>query len=262
MITVSRYLLVVVLCAFINKSTSAQLATNVPVSLSANSGNMVSRAPDSRGWTDPALNHNKLLQQQTSEGMYKMIGIYKVVGSAYLFGGHNKADMFSTEAKAYNIFISYNTYSQEVEFNSTSNPNTPLIKEPGDIDSFIIQSNVELGIIAPLKFIYGTLIGSNEKSYYHELYAGKKYSVYKRYKSELGIVSTNYVQSDLRQFDLNYDYYYTDNVKKSIKKLKANASNVIKEFKGSKDLASVATNEAFSANPDAALKKTFDYLNN
>lgn len=262
MVTVARYFSVVVLCAFINTISLAQLATNVPVSLSANSGNMVSRQPDSRGWTDPALNHNKLLQQQTNEGMYKTVGVYKVVGSSYLFGEHNKGDMFSTEAKAYNIFISYNTYNQEVEFYSASNPDIPLVKEPGDIDSFVIQSNIELGIITPLKFMYGSLIGSNEKAYYQELYTGKKYSVYKRYKSELGIVSTNYVQSELRQFDLNYDYYYTDNEMKSIKKLKANASNVIKEFKSNKDLSSVATNEAFSANPDAALKKSFDYLNN
>lgn len=262
MITVARYFLAVVLCAFINKSTFAQLATNVPVSLSANSGNMVSGQPDSRGWTDPALNHNKLLQQQTSEGMYKMIGVFKVVGSAYLFGEHNKADMFSTEAKAYNIFISYNTYNQEVEFYSTSNPDVPLVKEPGDIDSFIIQSNIGMGIVTPLKFIYGSHIGSNEKTYFQELYAGEKYSIYKRYKSELGIVSTNYVQSELRQFDLNYGYYYTDNGKKSMKKIKANASNVIKEFKSIKDLSSVATNEAFSANPDAAFIKSFDYLNN
>ncbi|MGB3089883.1 MAG: hypothetical protein WBB20_07955, partial [Chitinophagaceae bacterium] len=43
-------------------------------SLSANSNTMVSRTPDSRGWTDPALNHNKLLQQQSSDGGFKLIG--------------------------------------------------------------------------------------------------------------------------------------------------------------------------------------------
>ena len=95
-----------------------------------------------------------------------------------------------------------------------------------------------------------------------ELFTGKRYSLYKRYKSDLGYVSTNYVQSELRQFDLLFDYFYTDTEGKGVKKLKPNVSSIIKEFKSVKDISSVLTNDAFAVNPDDALKKAFDFLNN
>ena len=240
---------------------TVSLAQNRVVGLSENSGRMVSSAPDSRGWTDPALNHNKLIQQQTGDGVYKLIGSYKVVGTQFLFGEHHKGDLFSTQAKAYNIFISYNTYNQEVEFYSTSNPDKPLVKEPGEVDSFVIQQNIELGIANNLKFIYGTHLGTDDKYFFQEVYAGNRFSLYKRYKSDLGYVSTNYVQSELRQFDLTFEYYYTDTKKKGIKKLKPNASSVIKEFKETKDLSGVVNSDAFDVNREEALQKAFEYLN-
>jgi|CXWL01.1.fsa_nt_gi hypothetical protein len=211
---------------------------------------------------DLAINHNRLIREKTGDGVYKQIGIYKVVGTPYLFGEKNKGDLFSTGAKAYNIFLSYNTYNQEVEFYSTSNPDKPLMKEPGEVDSFVILPNTELGIIDPLKFIYGSLLNSTDKSYYQEVYAGKKFGIYKRYRSSLGYVSSNYIQSELRQFDLECEYYYTDDEKKSIKKVKPNASNVIKEFKSIKDLSDIINNNAFTASPDDAFRKAFEYLNN
>jgi hypothetical protein len=231
-----------------------------PVALSANSNTMVSRAPDSRGWTDPALNHNKLLQQ-SADGNYKLIGPYKVIGSQYLFGEHHKADMFTQEAKAYNIFVSYNTYNQEVEFYSTSNPAIPLIREPGTVDSFFIHSNMEMGISKNLRFIYGNSLGSKDKFYYQEILSGKQYSVYKRYTSDLGYVGTNLAQSELRQFDLRAEYYYVIAGSKGLKKLKATAPSVIKEFKDVKDLSGIITADMFTANPEEALSKAFINLN-
>lgn len=236
-------------------------AQAIAPSLSANSGALIAHQPDSRGWTDPALNHNKLLQQQTGDGFYKLIGPYKVVGTQFLFGEHNKGDLFSTEVKAYNIYVSYNTYNQEVEFYSTSNPDKPLVRETGTLDSFIIQSNPELGITKRMKFVYGSLLGGKEKYYYQEIYKGEKYSLYKRYKSELGYVSTNIVQSELRQFDLTYDYYYSDLQKNNFKKLKTNVTSIIKEFKEINDISPVFDNDAFTLNQDNALIKAFEFLN-
>lgn len=231
------------------------------VSVSANSGSMVARQPDSRGWTDPALNHNKLLQQQTNEGTYKLIGPYKVIGSSYLFGEHHKADMYATEAKALNIYISYDTYNQEVEFYSTSNPDKPLVKEPGMVDSFTIHQNTALGIINPLKFVYGSILGAKDKYYFQEVCKGERFSLYKRYKSDMGYASTNIAQSELRQFDLQYEYYYTDTQSKGIKKIKPNASSVIKEFKETKDLSGEITNDDFTTNPETAFCKAVSSLN-
>ena len=82
-----------------------------------------------------------------------------------------------------------------------------------------------------MKFIYGSFLGTKEKFYYLEVCKGDKYSLYKRYKSDLGYVSTNLAQSELRQFDLEYEYFYFEEGKDGLKKIKANPSSVIKEFK-------------------------------
>ena len=250
------------LFSFIAVNNSVTLAQGpMVVSRSANSNSMVSRTPDSRGWTDPALNHNKLLQQQTGDGVYQLIGPYKVIGSPFLFGERHKGNMFSKETKAYNVFVSYNTYNQEVEFYSTSNPDKSLIREPGTLDSFHIFKNEAAGIAADMKFIFGASIGSRENSYYQEIAIGGRFSLFKRYKSDLGYVSNNIAQSELRQFDLGFDYYYADSTGKGLKKIKANAASFIKEFKAVKDLTTVVSNEDFTINPETAMQKAIAYLN-
>jgi hypothetical protein len=241
--------------------STINLSAQQPVGLSPTSGILNRPAPESRGWTDPALNHNRLLQQKLGEGTYVMIGNFKVKGTPYLFGGNNNADLFTQTEKAYNINVSYNTYNQEVAFVSTSNLTTPLVKEAGEVDSFVIKQNIENGIPGDIRFVYGKILGSSDKTYFQEVAAGAKYSLYKRYKSDLGQVSDNYIQSDLRQFDLMSDYFYYDNEKKTLKKFKLNHSAVLKEFKTIKDVSPVADREAFSASPEDVLKKVFAYLN-
>lgn len=233
----------------------------MPVSVSANSGSMVSRAPDMQPWKDPAMQHNRLIQQQSPDGVYKMIGNYKVIGNAYLYGQHLKGDLYASEAKAYNIYISYNTFNQDVEFYSSSNPDQPLIKEVGTVDSFTIQEDIAAGLTRSLHFIYGPLIGAKDKVYYQVLCAGERFTVYKRFKSELDYVSTNLGQSDLRQFDLQTEYYYTDNQNKGIKKIKLNKSAVIKEFKSIADLSAIVTDEDFTVNPEETLCKAMGVVN-
>lgn len=232
------------------------------VSLSTNSNTMVTRTPDSRGWTDPALNHNQLLQNQAGEGMLKQIGPYRVQGSSFLFGEHHKGDMFSKEAKAFNIYLSYNTYNQELEFYSTSNPNQSLMKEPGEVDSFVLKQNKQLGIETDLKFIYGAQLGVKDKFYFQEVAGGTAYRLYKRYKSDLTISSTNYIQSDLRVFDMQTEYYYAAPGVKGLKKIKPNLSAFTKEFKEVKDLSGVVSQDEFSINPEIAMMKLINFLNN
>lgn len=230
------------------------------VARAANTNTMVSAMPDVRGWTDPALNHNKLLQQQTSEGMYKLVGPYKVVGTSFLYGEHLAGDMYAPEAKAFNIYLSYNTYNQEVEFYSTSNPDKALVRETGTLDSFTIKGNTDLGFTENLKFIYGKHLGSKDKSYFQEVYKGQKYSLYKKYKSELGYVSSNIANSELRQFDLSYEYYYFDAAKGTLKKLKTGSANLIKEFKDITDLSTTVKDEEYVTNPEAVMRKAFSRL--
>jgi hypothetical protein len=110
--------------------------------------------------------------------------------------------------------------------------------------------------------VYGAHLGSNEKTYFQEVYAGNRFSIYKRYKGELEYVSSNYIQSELRQFELTREYYYTDAESKTIKKIKPNLTSLVKEFKDVKDLSSVVTNDDITINPDNAFAAAFKFLNN
>src|SRR5688572_28247967 len=98
------------------------------------------------GYMDNALNYSRLIIAKTENGTYQLVGTYKVIGTPYLYGEKNKGDIFSPEAKAFNIFLSYNAFNQEVGFYSTSNPDKPLVREPGTLDSFFLHTNLSLGI--------------------------------------------------------------------------------------------------------------------
>jgi len=213
------------------------------------------------GYHDPALSRNKLLREQQGDGVYKLIGTYKVVGTPYLFGEKINGDLFTPAEKAQNLDLSYNTYSQELEFYSTANRTKALVKAPGEVDSFVLRQNEASGISEDRKFVYGKHAGSNEKSYFQVLHSGTRFSLYKRYKSDLGYVSANYVQSELRQFDLLYDYFYYDAENKKFKKLKFNLKDIGKEFKGIKDITPLADRDAFHINPEPVVKRIFAFLN-
>lgn len=213
------------------------------------------------GYHDPALSRNKLLREQQGEGVYKLVGTYKVKGISYLFGQKLIADIFSVKETAGNVSINYDTYNQEIEFFSAENPATPLVKAPGEIDSFVVKPQADAGINEELRFVYGPLAGSTEKAYFQVIARGSKYNLYKRYKSELGYVSDNYIQSELRQFDMLSDYFYYDVSAKKFKKIKLNLSSAAKEFKAVRDISGIATNDDFNSDPENAMRKIFALLN-
>ena len=184
-----------------------------------------------------------------------------MLGSPYLFGVRRNADLFTPKEKAYLIDINYNAYNQEVEFYSTSNPTQPLVKEPGEVDSFIMKQNPDVGLLQDIRFVYGSIIGSNEKAYFQVVQQGTKYALYKRYKSELGYPSSHYSQPELRQFDLTSDYFLHDIKANKLKKLKMNLPAITKEFKSIKDVSAIADKERFSKKPEDETKKLIDYLN-
>lgn len=212
------------------------------------------------GWVDPAMGHNRLIREQTGDGVYKLVGPYKVIGSSYLFGDRNKGNMYSAEATAVNIQLGYNTYNQELEFYSGENISKPLVKMPGEVDSFLFLANKSVGLTQDIRFIYGKHLGSNEKAYFQEVAAGSKGGIYKRYKADVGYVSSNYVQSELRQFDLLFDYFFYNANTKSLKKLKNNAGSLQKELGALGDVSSVLNADTYSANPDEAIRKAIQLI--
>lgn len=90
---------------------------------------------------------------------------------------------------------------------------------------------------------------------------GARCNLYKKYTSNLAIVATNYAQSDLRQFELEYAYYYTDTANKILKKIKLNLHSIKTEFSSVKAINSLLPKDDFGQNPENCLKTFFKHLN-
>ncbi len=211
-------------------------------------------------YVDPAQAYNRILVEKGANS-YRQVGNYKVIGSPFLFGEKNKGNIYSKPETAKNIELSYNIYNQEVAFYSTANPDNELVKTPGSLDSFLLRANVKAGLSTDVTFIYGPNIGAKDKNYYEVLFGSGRFKLYKRYTGELGLVTDNIVEADLKQFNIKVDYFYTDSTTQKIKKLKTTAPAIVKEFSSVKDLSSVSNADGLTMNRDDQLKVIFFELN-
>ena len=87
------------------------------------------------------------------------------------------------------------------------------------------------------------------------------FQLYKKYKSTLEIVTTNYIESDLRQFDLSYDYYYLNKNTGEMKKIRYSYNGLKKEFAPIKDISSLINNNKLSGNRDIVINTIFAFIN-
>lgn len=216
-------------------------------------------ASQQNSYFDPAQAYNKLLIEK-NDGTYTVVKNFKVIGSCYLFGQNNTGNIYGASESANELSLSYNTYNQEVEF-SPKGSKTVLVKEPSTLDSFKINKNLAVLLEEDLLFIYGPLLGSKEKIYFQSLLKGKKVSLYKSYKAKLDLVTTNILQSELKQFDIDVEYFFTDSTGKNIKKLKVNSKALSKEFAYIKDISSIIDTDALTAEKDKELIRIFGELN-
>jgi len=211
-------------------------------------------------YLDPGQAYVKLLIENGNNTAQR-IGIYKVIGTSFLFGQKHAAEIFEYGGKK-NIFLSYNTFNQELECYSSLSQDKPVIKDLDMVDSFTLKKGNVSQFSQDLHFINGTLLGASEKNFFQVVERGKRFNLYKRYKSGLIVVSTNYGQSDLRQYDLEYIYYYTDSTTKKMNKLKSNPYNIKKEFSSIMDISQLVDESSFAQNPENCLKAVFISLNN
>jgi hypothetical protein len=211
-------------------------------------------------YTDPAQAYLRLMLEKGGTEVVR-IGSFKVTGTPYLFGEKNDGNVFTPSANTLNVQVSYNTYSQAIEI-VEQGKSAPFILENRDVDSFYLKVVNQENISQPLFFVHGKYIYSKEKQFFQLVYKGSQFSLYKKYYATLGYVGTNYIQSDLRQFDLNFDYYYTNQADQKIKKLKLSSSAIQKEFKTKTGITEFFQSEEFSNNPEQALIKVFQFLNN
>lgn len=208
---------------------------------------------------DPAQAYNRLLIEKNG-GTYTQVGNFKVTGTSYLFGSKNNGDIYGPTETGKDVSLAYNSYNQQVEF-FPAGSNSSLVKEPGTLDSFVIHKNRDVNLETDIVFHYASQLGGKDKNYYQLVHRGKKASLYKRYTAELGVVSTNYIQAELRQFNILVDYFWVDSTGKNLKKLKMNAKSLEKELGSIKSISSVIDPAGLTAEREKELVKIFEAVN-
>ena len=210
-----------------------------------------------QSYMDPAQAY-RMLKIQNDGYTYMQVGTYKVIGTPYLFGGKKAGSIYAKNEFGNSALVSYNIFSQQLEF--TLDGKTTLVKEQADVDSFILRADGEY-FFEDLFFVNASVIGSGEKCFFHLMSEGTKFNLYKKYSSKLEIVSTNYLQSELRQFSLSADFYYVDKANRFVKKLKLNKKAISTEFKYVRDLTNTLMNMDLGVETDKKLKSVFTILN-
>lgn len=211
-------------------------------------------------YSDPAQAYNRMLIEKNA-GTYEQISNYKVTGTSYLYGEKQMGSIYAKDGSASKVYLGYDTYRQQLRLYDDSNPKVLIVKDAVNTDSFAIDAIPALGVNSRLMFINGRYALSDEKSFLQVVQRGGRFSLYKKYTCNLGYVSTNYIQSDLREFNLNYDYYYTDTATREARKLKLNLNGLKKEFKSVKDISTFVTQDDITNNPEVSLILIFGELN-
>jgi hypothetical protein len=211
-------------------------------------------------YIDPAKAYNKMMLDKNGEGAnIERVGNFKVKGTSLYFGGSLKGTVFTKERAFPDVLISYNSYNQFVDI--YDNSNTPIAtKKFNELDSFKVKINTS-EFNTNSTFISSLVLQSNDNCFFQVLSLGNKYSLYKKYHTDLGIVTENQFQADLRQFDLLTDYYYSESGVKGIKKIKLTNNGIIKEFKLIKDVSKIVEEGSLIFNPEGLLLNVFEEIN-
>ena len=207
-------------------------------------------------YIEPAQAYNMMDRQNNAEKYY-VISNYKVIGSPYLFGGNQIGNIYASFEKGTDIKMSYNTYLQSVEFSSGQQT---LTKDISDLDSFELKSDGN-NIIESMFFVNPKFINSTDKNFFQLVSKGAKFNLYKKYSGSLDIVTTNYVQSNLRQFVMAVDYFYLDVKSARLTKLKVTKRGLAKEFISKTEVSTFLETANLNTNTDNALKSLFVFLN-
>jgi hypothetical protein len=216
----------------------------------------------SLSYTDPAIAYQRVLLEKGSEGTYQQIGNFKVIGTQFLFGDKLISTAYAGNQKSSNIKLGYNTFNQTVELYMSDN-SFKIIKTASEIDSFTILNGNSEYIKEDLSFQSSKFLKSKLKDCFLQvIFAGPKFSLFKSYNSTLDYVSTNYIQSELRQFTVDFTYYYYDSALGQLKKIKLNRDKLLSEFKSVNNADNIVSEEAFSINPEKAAINIFKIANN
>ena len=203
----------------------------------------------------------KIMLEKGDEGSYQLVGNFRVIGTSFLFGEKNNGNAYAGNDKSENIKLSYNTYNQKVDI-YVDGQSSSFSKSPSEIDSFTINKSGSQYIKEDLLFFSSKVVQPSMKDCFLQvIYHGDRFSLYKAYNSTLDYVSTNYIQSELRQFTLEYVYYYFDAQTKEFKKIKLSKKKIADEFNNIMDVSSYLNDDLFNSQPEKAMQIMFEALN-
>ena len=208
---------------------------------------------------DPAEAVLRILMHKNQTKDRQLIGSFKVLGTSYLYGGNQIGDVYFKNKTVKNVLVTYDTYRQLLEIN-IGKGDASLKSTLPELDSFRIR-NITPEIREELTFISVTQLDSTKKIFLQRVVTGPRFNLYKAYTSDLDYVSENYIQSELREFKLNYVYYYTDKLNPGLRKLKNSSAGIIKEFKPIKDISRIVDKDSYNNNPETTLINVFAELN-
>ncbi len=200
------------------------------------------------------------LHLEINDQLLTRVNNYKVSGTQYLFGKQVNGNVYTETETGLNVQLSYNTHNQTLEIPSG---NGFLVKAATEVDSFTFVKDDKTFFKENFSFLSSKKFGDKNPFFLLKLYVGNKYCLFKRYYTELGFVSTNYIQNDLRQFDLKFEYYYVDltSLEKKLLKLKTNKSTLKKTLAFSNDCIALINTDDFDSNNENTLKKLFELTN-
>lgn len=220
---------------------------------------LLCNAQFNNSFVDPALAYNKVNGEKMDGVGYVNVGSFKVKGSPYIYGETLKGDVYHSGKIASGVVFKINNYSKELQV-TTDVPGKYFMVSIDDLDSLVLPAVKNEFLAADIKFISSKAKDAKLKCFLEPLQKGERYTLYKSYSTELAIPSDNYVQSDLRIFDLQVQYYYADNQNPgSLKSVKANKKGLGKTFKGT-NASEILENIDMSGNQDLALTKFFTFL--
>lgn len=210
-----------------------------------------------RAYVDQAQAYNKILLDKEGS-KFTRVGKFKVTGSPYLFGTENQGQIFLKYSIPFKAQINYNLFEQQVEFYPSTSSKTTQVQNFDQIDSFYLQTKNWENVKRNYVFVNANQYGIEEKFFFELVFEGPKYALLKRYSADLAVVTTNYIDSDLRQFEVNIQYYYLNKATNKTAKIKLNSSQFKKAFKPT---TTVIDTLNFQQDPELAAIKVFEILN-
>lgn len=189
---------------------------------------------------------------------FMRIGNYKVTGSPFLFGVTNAGTLFAKMGKLSDMPMAYNTYDQELEIYLGDKGRIVSVEE---IDSFVLKANSTANLNNDVCFVSGLLLDPSKKSFLQVITTGKKFNLYKAYRSVPESLPGDYAKSEERVFALKYDYFYSNSGTKGLKKLKTTSKWLKAEFNANPGIKDIIDSQESNTNQENALEKIFTALN-